>query len=357
MIRTALLLILAILCLGGAKGETLSGVYVRADSLSYSEPVPVRGYFNDWRTPFHGGERGLTYNYAEAGIFEGNWALGLVARYDEYLRFSPDTAELYYRTANHLPLQPGRRYVVDLHAQQFAARGLRLSFHYPLQPALSIGVGLSLLQGTQLTDGTLRGVADAINAKDYDYNVAVAYSYSEDRLFKRRVDAPAGRGYSFDLSLDWRTERLAAQLRVTDVIGRLYWHNAPYTTATATSNTKSYDADGYLIINPTLSGYEGNRSFTQHLPTRAYLKLRGTINERVDLIADIYYTQIKTFTPLGVSFGHTGGRAEVLYDWQCGAVTLGYRGAHFQAHVTSDRADWRRARTLGLSLEGYMRFN
>ena len=357
MIRTALLLMLAILCLSSAEGKTLSGVYMQADSLSFSEPVPVHGYFNDWRTPFHGGERGLTYNYAEAGIVEGNWALGLVARYDEYLHFSPDTAELYYRTTNHLPLQQGRHYAVDLHAQQFAARGLRLGFHYPLQPALTIGVGLSYLRGTQLTDGALRGEAVAINAKDYNYNIAVDYSYSEDHLFKRQVDTPTGQGYSLDLSLDWRTERLAAHLRVTDLLGRLYWHDAPYTTATATSDTKAYGPDGYLIINPTLSGYEGNSSFAQRLPTRAHLNIRGTVTDTVDVIADIYYTELKTFTPLGVSYRYNKARTELQYDWQTGAVTLGYQGTHFKVRVTSDNLDWQQARTLGLSLEARMTFD
>ena len=357
MKRTALLLMLAILCLSSAEGKTLSGVYMQADSLSFSEPVPVRGYFNDWQPPFHGGERGLTYNYAEAGIIEGNWALGVVARYDEYLHFSPDTAELYYRTANHLPLQQGRRYAVDLRAQHFAANGLRLGFNFPLRPSLSIGLGLSYLQGTQLTDGTLRGVADAINAKDYNYNLAVDYRYSEDHLFKRPVNTPTGRGYSLDLSLDWLTERLAAHLRVTDLLGRLYWHNAPYTTATATSDTKTYGPDGYLIINPTLSGYEGNSSFAQRLPTRAHLNVRGTVTYTVDVVADIYYTELKTFTPIGVSYRYNKVRTELQYDWQSGAVTLGYRAAHFKASVTSDRINWRSARTLGLGLEAHMSFD
>ena len=357
MKRTALLLMLAILCLSSAEGKTLSGVYMQADSLSFSEPVPVRGYFNDWQTPFHGGERGLTYNYAEAGIIEGNWALGVVARYDEYLHFSPDTAELYYRTANHLPLQQGHRYAVDLRAQHFAANGLRLGFNFPLRPSLSIGLGLSYLQGTQLTDGTLRGVADAINAKDYNYNLAVDYRYSEDHLFKRPVNTPTGRGYSLDLSLDWRMERLAAHLRVTDLLGRLYWHNAPYTTATATSDTKTYGPDGYLIINPTLSGYEGNSSFAQRLPTRAHLNVRGTVTDTVDVVADIYYTKLKTFTPIGVSYRYNIVRTELQYDWPTSAVTLGFLTPYWKASVTSDKLNWQQARTLGLSLEAHMTFN
>lgn len=353
----AVLIISLLLLSSATPAFARDGVYLLVDSFSYSEPVPVRGYFNQWHTPFHDGRRGLTYNYAEAGVIEGNWSLGLVTRYDEYLRFSPDTADLYYRTANHLPLPQGRHYAVDLNAEHFATDGLRLAFLYPIQPALHIGMGLSYLQGNQLTDGTLRGAADVINATDYDYNLAVDYSYSEDHLFKRRVDTPTGRGYSLDLTMDWRGDKLAAYLRVTDLLGRLYWHNAPYTLATVTSNTKSYGADGFLIINPTVSGYEGNRSFAQRLPTRAHLKLRGTVTANIALLADVYYTELRTFTPLGFSYRHNGNHTEAQYDWRTGAVTLGFRAPHLQASVTSDHLNWQKARTLGFSLELHLGFD
>ncbi len=355
--RAVLMLSLLVLAAAAVPGFARDGVYLQADSLSFSDTVPVRGYFNDWRSPFHSGQRALTYNYAEAGVVEGRWSLGVVARYDEYLRFSPDTADLYYRIANHLPLPPGRHYLVDLNARQFAANGLRLGVLLPVRPSLDIGLGLSYLQGTQLTDGTLRGAADVINAMDYNYNLAVDYNYSEDHLFKRQVDTPTGRGYSLDLSMNWRTDKLVARLRVTDLLGRLYWHNAPYTLATATSNTKSYGADGYLIINPTVSGYEGNHSFSQRLPTRAHLDLRAIVTDSIDVVADVYYTDLKTFIPLGLSYHHRGGRTRIQYDWRSGAVTLGYQAPHLTASLTSDRLDWQKARTLGVNLETHLGFD
>ena len=346
---------LSLLLLLSVSGRCLAvdGIYVQADSLSYSEPVPVSGFFHDWHTPFHdGGKRALTYNYAEAGVTEGNWQLGVVARDDYTLRFNPDTADLYYRIENHLDFPPGRQYAVDLEARHFIARGLRIGYGRQLRPAFRLGLGLTWLQGTQLLDGTMNGAAVANDSRDYDYDVAVDYRYSKDLLFKRQASPPNGQGFSLDLSADWHPGRLDASLRITDLVGRLYWHDAPYTQADAVSLNKSYDADGYLIINPTLSGIEGNRSFVQRLPTRARLDLRYPLHPALDLLAQVHYTQIRTFAAVGMGYSlPVGGRVGMLYDWDTGAVTLGFQAAHLKFSLSSDRIKWRSAHTLGASLE------
>lgn len=348
--RVVFQLSLAALLITSAPVDARTGTYVRAQSLSYSEPVPVAGYFNNWHTPFYGGERALTYNYAESGVTRGPWELGLVARYDYAMRFNTDTADLYYRLDNHLPLPPGRAYTVDLRVEHFAAYGLRTGYSYPVTPTLELGVGLSYLEGTELIDGTINGAATAISTNNYDYDAAVDYRYSRDVLFKRQVGAPEGRGFSLDFHLDWHSDRARMELRVTDLLAYLFWHNAPYTLANATSDTKRFDANNYVVIDPTLSGVEGNRSFTQRLPPRALLGLKYSLNKRLDAVGDIYYTSIKTFARAGLGYALMGGQAQGLYNPDTGAVTLRYRTATFGIGLTSDSVVLQTARTLGFDL-------
>lgn len=109
---------------GWAPGALGAGVaYLSADSFSYSEPVPLRAYFNDWRTPFSGGDDGYTYNWLEAGAALGAWRLGVLARYDYYTRYSAETAEFYHRIQNRQALDIGRTYHLDLEVEHFSAAG------------------------------------------------------------------------------------------------------------------------------------------------------------------------------------------------------------------------------------------
>ncbi len=330
--------------------------YIRADSFSYSEPVPVYGYFNNWKTPYSGGGRALTYNTVESGIRKDSWELGLVARYDYAMRFSPDTADLYYHIENHLPLDPGRRYAIDLNAEHFSATGLRLGYNFSPHPNFDIGLGLTYLAGQQLIDGTLRGAATALAANDYNYNLGVDYNYSKDVLFKRDVSAPSGQGYSVDMHMDWRTGDLKTHLDITDLLARLYWNNAPFTTATATSDTKSYDSNGYVVILSALSGVESNHRFVQKLPLRAKLDAQYPLGVKFSVIGQIYFTQLKTFVQAGTSYRLASGQLQVLFNPDIHAATLGFARDTWSVSVTSDSLKPHTAHTAGLDLALHLPF-
>ena len=324
--------------------------YLHAESFSYSEPVPIRGFFNDWNTPFSGGELALTHNTVESGISQGPWELGLVARYDYEMRFASDTADFYFHSKNHLPLDPGRRYTIDLEAEHFSATGVRLGYQLTAHPDLTVGLGLTYLNGQQLIDGTLRGTATALSTNDYDFNLGVDYRYSEDRLFKRSVSAPNGQGYSVDLRMDWHTGDLQTHLRITDLLARLYWNNAPYTLATATSATKSYDSNGYVVIQPTLSGVESNRRFIQKLPLRASFDAQYPLTADVSAVGNIYYTRLKTFVQAGMGYRLMSGQLQALFNPDTHAATLRYEQTAWHIGITSDRLQPHAAHTLGLDL-------
>ena len=273
--------------------------YLRVESFSHAEPVSVYSYVTGWKGPLRSGSDAVTHNWIESGACYDRVCLGLLHRLDYEVKASRDTAALYHSVRNRQTLNPGQTYDLDLQIWHQSSRGLRLSYRNEPRAGLSLEYGISFLDAQRLTDGRLAGRATASGPGDYDYDVEVGYFYSEDALFERSAALPKGKGLSIDLSADWHiNDRLSVHAQVRDLYGYLKWDRAPFTTATATSDTKSFGADGYVNYNPTISGVEGSGDYQQRLHPRALLRVdwQGSRNNTIGL--GLRLTEVKTYASL-----------------------------------------------------------
>ena len=186
--RPQLLLLLVFIVSSAIAGEVQT--YANLQSISYSEPVSISAIIRDWDSPFKGGDKALTINRAEFGVSDGSWQFGVIARYDFLMTFSEQTAELYYLTVNHLPLEAGKQYPLHLEVRSQFSRGLRLGYQRQWTSSLKAGVAVSYLQGLALTEGAVNGSAQVTAATDYDFQFDTNYLYSHDVLFRRNVQVP-----------------------------------------------------------------------------------------------------------------------------------------------------------------------
>ena len=326
--------------------------YATLQSISYSQPIAISAMLDQWDAPFHGGDKALTYNKAELGVSGHGWQLGVFTRYDYLMTFSDQTAQLYYLTKNHLPLETGKQYSLRIEARSQFSRGLRLGFHRQLTASLQAGAAISYLQGISLTDGGIHGTALVTADKDYDFQFDANYVYSRDVLFSRDVQAPHGNGYSLDIKLDWQAnERLAGQLTVVDLLGKIFWDNAPYTIATATSATKTYDADGYVRYDPVISGFESNRDFAQTLPRKIFAAAQYQWNAQAELLAELQDLDIARFTSVGAGWRLPGARQlQGLYNITARALTLRYQQPQLRFEISSDKLNVHQARYFAFTL-------
>lgn len=286
LVRAALVALTLVMHCSALYANDSLGVYFKLESFTYSETVPIDAALHEWETTdFESGDRQWSWNWLEMGVQWGHFSLGYLWREEYDLRFSPDTAELYWRTANQLDLAPNTDYEIDLRARHFQASGLRFAFrnhHAFTVMALDYQLGFARFEAQDLIDGRLVGRGRTINNRDYDYVAELNYHYSEDRLFERQVEAPSGTGYAVDLALqaEYRQHRLSVV--ATDLVGAIYWRDAPYTEGTLNSDNKRYDASGYVRVNPTLSGYEGvSDEFRQPLQTRITADYDYAVSDRL----------------------------------------------------------------------------
>lgn len=244
--------------------------YVRIESMTYSQPNSIKSALQEWQGTFHGGTRQWTFNTVESGVETQDWSLGVFYRKDYDLRFSADTAEAYYLLKNNKPLPVGKHYQLDLSASSFAAEGIRVTRRIVPSDRVQMRVGLSLFKASSLINGAIQGSGTALTADSYRYNAAVDYHYSRDYLFKREVAPPSGIGASLDFGF---SAQIRPWLRIRghadDLLGRIWWKNAPYTVASASSDRESYDTSGNVYFAPLISGYEGSSPrYVQRLSPR-----------------------------------------------------------------------------------------
>ena len=346
------LLILGIVwCGASAAGEGVA--YARFDGIAYSDPMAYADFSKDWRGRLYAGDEALQHLNAQLGVDFGAWGVELVSRDDGDARFHPDTAEFYSLLQNKQALEPQRRYVIDLSINHVATHGVRAYRDYALSPRFQVRAGASVFSADKLVSGTLTGAVTAVAAKDYDFEqVTLNYYYSRDTLFDRDVVAPTGWGYAFDIALtaqpdtDWHV-----RLELQNLLGRVNWNNAPFTTATVDTHNKSYDENGYVIVRPVLSGQLGYRDFQQHLPLLANFLISYHVSENAACVSETYATPVKIFWSYGAAYALDSPQLKLkaLYTVETGQVTLGIHSAWGYFIVGADRIELRKARALTIA--------
>lgn len=281
--------------------------YLKIESFSHADPVSVHSYVKSWDGRLESGSDAVTHNWIESGACYGRVCAALLHRLDYEVKANHDTAELYYLAHNRRDLDTGRVYDLDLRVWHQRSRGLRLAYRDTPHIGLSLEYGISLLQAQVFTDGRLTGSSRVSGPKNYDYDLQVDYFYSEDGLFERDVPLPAGKGMSLDISVAWRiNERFFVYTQVRDLYGYLKWDRAPFTTATATSATKTFGEDGYVNYSPTITGVEGNRDYRQRLHPRALLGVDYQWSQDNTIGLHLRLTEVKTYASLRAARQYPG---------------------------------------------------
>lgn len=358
--------------------------FINIDSFLYSEPVSIKAVlFDHWKGKYSHGRRQCAWGWFEAGILFNNnnnhnsdtllsapaddkklqgsdpagsmifkkIGLSFVKRYEYDLRFSESTAEGFGMIKNKQGLPPGRQFDVYVKAAIFHAQGIRLSLYNSFfNNKLQLTTGLSYLESNYYIKGSLTGKATALTKKDYDYNARVNYYYTDDILFDRPVGGIRGRGFGLDVKAaikllsNWSTS-----FKITDLVSRIYWHDLPFTNAVATSDRKKYDSEGYVHIDPLLSGTESNKHLvTYELSPRYQFKTNYLFKKYASFFEGFYQYDFFLWN-IGGSVFTGNGQALMKYWPENSAVTLGYSNKKSSFELTADHYDFDKIKMFQLN--------
>lgn len=315
--------------------------YIISEVTAYSRAIAIKGIASDWQGRFYGGDRAVSYARFETGIQRNDWQIGVLNRCDYQIKFSRQTAEFVYLTNNKKPLEPGKQYKLRLEGLSSCSYGLRLGRSIEVLPSLKANLSVSYLRSSSFVDGRLVGVAVGTTGKDYDFQFDTDYLYSRDVLFGRDNSTPVGHGYTVDIKLDWQlTDQLSSQLSIIDIASRMVWNDAPHTLATAGSNNKTFDEEGYLVYEPVASGVESYKSLSHRLPRKLFFTSQYRWSETIDTLFEFQNFGIEQFSSIGAGWRY-GNRHHFqgLYTTQVQALTLRYAWRRLRFELGSDHTE------------------
>lgn len=326
--------------------------YVKAESFSYSEPVSVYSALHDLSGEFDRGDVAFTRDRLELGVRKGNWEFALFDRYDYYLAFNPDTAELMYRDENKLTLDRNRTYVVDMKANHLRAKGIKIAYSFQPTDQLTLKFSGNLLYGSALLDGNVKGLLTTRGDDSFLLQADIDYNYSDDILLNRQVEDPSGIGAGFDAAFEWRmSDKITLTGRFDDLVNRIFWKNAPYTLAEGTNATTRFDENGLLVVRPSLRGVEAFRRHTQRMPVYTVLSGYFGIGRGADLVVIVEHLMSTTLPTVGYR-RRLGDNSffSLHYGIKNQAFGLSYERENLSVKLVSDALPFNRAHTLGLTL-------
>jgi len=242
------------------------------DSFSYSEATSIHSIGGRWEDDVTSGDKALTVDRLYLGLFHGPFSIQYVMRYDAYYDYANDTARLLYQTENKLPLKQGDQYDLYIDEDETSSKGFRFGYSNWLRDDFELSVHLSLLELTDIEQGELNGSASVVDSNDYDFSFHSDVVYEKDPLYERGKENVYGRGYSFDLAIHYLVnQNWDLELQVFDLFSEMKVDDAPFTTADASSNVKSFDEDGYVVFDPVVTGFEGYKSFSFEFNTQTHV--------------------------------------------------------------------------------------
>lgn len=320
-------------------------------SFSYAENNAIYDFVKGNESNYKASKNSFTFNEFSFGSQYKNFSLSLFSRYEWFLDHSKDTMELYGTSVNGTLIDVDRNYNLDLDVHHINSEGLRVAYIHQVND-INLYVAASYLNAKALLNGHVDGQASLTGScgdglECYTGALNLSYSYSEDILFDRNVNAPKSiYGYSFDIGADWVINKnWFSSLYIQDLLSEVLWDKAPFTNATATTATTTID-DGKYKIDPVISGREGNEDYKQTLP----VKYNALVSYQLHPQHSAY---IRGFHSYGATLFHLGYRVQnsgALYGAKLypieNALGVEFKNRYVDISITSKPFDHQNSEVL-----------
>lgn len=319
------------------------------ETLNYSESTSIRSISGEWDDGIDPGDMALSLSRWAVGYEFDALSLQVLQRYDTYYKYANDTASFIYQIENREPLTDGEQFDLLIKPKQLFSKGLRLGYRKQLSDQFNLQAFLSLLSAVDILQGSLEGSATAVGVNDYDFNFESDLVYKHDPLFGREAMNLSGDGYAVDLFLQYVIdEHWNVNLELLDLAGELSISDAPYTTATATSNVKNYDDEGYVVYDPVISGLESKKDFTARFEMQTHVSVSYQVSTQNKLVFQHHHFDNINFREL--QFAHSLGTSRVTGHLipQLNVIGVSYQSPVFMAGLLTDDFDSQKMKYLEL---------
>ncbi len=324
-----------------------------------NDPISLQEFRHDWKRHYHpksGKNQALLHTRIDIGSgFGDDYYLGYFYRYNIHIQSRRDFADLYYRVKNKLNLERGRDYDLGLKIDGIKESGIIFARQDRLfetqERYLQIGYDGYISYAFDMQYGSISGNALADGEKSYDINVYSSYHYTHNYLYKLAVNRTYGVGIGGGVALSYHDSiyRFDAKLIISDIFSRVYWKDLPYSRVTIGTHNKSYDKEGYVKYDPSISGLEKSDDYTQYIRPKYALSVSQQVTNSLSVKYGLQHAYATEFPWVSLQKDISEKQTILCsYEFRFHTVEFGYRYHHLEMSVASDRLDAPSAGSLQL---------
>ena len=326
-------------------------IYYQVQADVYSEPLSIHAFTDDWDAPdFKSGKNAFAHGLMQLGVKQGQWDFSWIWRYDYVLRFSPDTAKLYYQVKNDKLIDANTQYNLQLEAQHVDTVGSRFAYTWQLSPNWNLITGATALIGRHYADGQVNALAQTTDQQQLMERVKwlngqIDYSYDQPALKEDKMGwnerANHGYGFAFDTSLQGTiANHWKVNINIQDALAYLYWQDAPYTQYQI-----AYDQDQRprFDIQGQFNKYH---QYTQKLPFKIYTDLNYQSDQNWRLGMSSISNQYNSLWQLN-AYWDTGVEWGIHFEPQTHALGLSVQHQNFGLKYIADDLNTNQAKRMG----------
>lgn len=316
-------------------------VFADGEALGYSQNLPIADAVDGLRTERFSasGDAAFTHNFAAVGARRGPWEVAAIGRYDYGVDYSTDLAEFVNATRNDGPLADGDKAII-LKINHSRGYGGQVGYRLGIGESLSITPRVQAFRADRMIDGGLRGGGVALDGDIASGRVDIDYVYTDDLLLGRDLPDRRGIGAAISLHAVYRaSERLRADLDVSDLWGRIWWDEIDRTVADADTSTFTRDSDGLILVRPLLRGRNSVESHTQSLRTRWRLGLEADLSEEWRMTQTTRKIGSTWLSEFGVDYVDRRFRIGPRVELDSGAFGFALESPTLQLKLLSDSWD------------------
>jgi hypothetical protein len=258
------------------------------DSSINNDFISFKELLKKWErdyNPKKGTNIAILNSRLDMGINLYDFYFGYAFRYDSFIQTDKSTTDLLelIKTKQDLPLN--KKYKVDVEIYAIQTQSFILSKEIKWvnnnYQKLNLYLGFSILQASMGQNGKVQADADIVSKKDYDFIGESDYYYTFNHLYNLDIVKPKGYGYSLNFALSYKNNKHSFLLLGEDIASKINWKDMPYSQISITSDTKKYDENGYVYYNPTITGYEQYRNYTQNLKAKYYFEYKYDYGKKI----------------------------------------------------------------------------
>jgi len=301
-------------------------------------------------TPQSGTNLAIINHRLDLGMHYDNWYMGYALRYDIFLKTNRSTLDILELINTKSDLPQGEAYTIDLNLYALASHNLIISHSFEINKHLRVFAGGALIKAFGMQEGFVDAYATIGSNNSYDFNGYSEYYYDTNHLYELEVDKPAGYGYSLKFGIEYQKGGHTLRLIAEDFLSNIYWQELPYSQVSLNSNQKTYDENGYLEYNPTISGYELYKDHVQNLEAKYLLEYEYQYSERIHTKIALNYYQDYLLPYIAFKYRSNDDTTYALgYDTHFHQLSLGVGFDELQASIATNDITQPTALSLNLS--------